>query len=313
MIIEAQNLYKSFGEKVAVDGVSFQIFAGQRVGLLGPNGAGKTTTINMMLGLLRPTSGTVKLFGQDALKMSSEDKGRIGYVPQEMAFFPDLSGLDNVNYWARLYGLEGEERDAAVQEALEFTELWERRKDAAKSYSGGMQRRLNISCGIVHKPTVLLLDEPTVGVDPQSRNHILESARRLANEGTSIIYTSHYMEEIQALCDRVIVIDEGKVVADGSLNTIIRQHAPQLSVVLEFESPTVAEQASLLLVGSGLAEDGQFELNNTMLTVRKKEETSFQEFARKALDQNLDVTSIREDKPTLENVFLNLTGKKLRD
>ena len=234
MIIEAKDLRKAYGDNEAVKGATFSIPEGETVGLLGPNGAGKTTTINMMLGLIKPTSGSVTVFEQDAAKLSDENKRKIGYVPQDMAFFPELSGVANVTYWGRLYGLRGKELQTAVREALEFTQLWDRRKDAAKGYSGGMQRRLNISCGIVHKPKVLLMDEPTVGVDPQSRNHILESARQLANMGSTIIYTSHYMEEIQALCDRVVIIDEGQVVADGGLKEVVAENAPNPAVVLEF-------------------------------------------------------------------------------
>ena len=313
MIIEAQDLKKSFGKKQAIKGVSFEIPAGQRVGLLGPNGAGKTTTINMMLGLLRPTSGDVTLFGESARKLSDAAKAKVGYVPQDMAFFPELSGIDNVNYWARLYGIPKKGRKQAVREALEFTELWDRRKDAAKTYSGGMQRRLNISCGIVHKPKLLFLDEPTVGVDPQSRNHILESARRLADTGTSIVYTSHYMEEIQTLCERVIIIDEGQVVADGKLDAVVREHAPHSHMVLDFNDDNAALAAEKKLSGSGLVETGGLERAETSITLRKTADFDFAEFTKRVLELDLDVTSIREDKPTLEHVFLNLTGKTLRD
>lgn len=313
MIIEAKDLRKAYGDNEAVKGATFSIPEGETVGLLGPNGAGKTTTINMMLGLIKPTSGSVTVFEQDAAKLSDENKRKIGYVPQDMAFFPELSGVANVTYWGRLYGLRGKELQTAVREALEFTQLWDRRKDAAKGYSGGMQRRLNISCGIVHKPKVLLMDEPTVGVDPQSRNHILESARQLANMGSTIIYTSHYMEEIQALCDRVVIIDEGQVVADGGLKEVVAENAPNPAVVLEFANEFDTDDAQAKLVSAGLLSDGEFAVQGSEILVRRSESFSFSSFAQKVLAQGVELTSIREDRPTLETVFLNLTGKTLRD
>ncbi|MBT1673743.1 MULTISPECIES: ABC transporter ATP-binding protein [Curtobacterium] len=313
MTIEAKDLRKTFGKHEVVRGASFVIPEGQTVGLLGPNGAGKTTTINMMLGLLRPTSGSVTVFGRPAVGLPAELKSRIGYVPQDMAFFPELSGLANVTYWGRLYGLRGAALKAAVQESLEFTQLWDRRKDAAKSYSGGMQRRLNISCGIVHKPKVLFMDEPTVGVDPQSRNHILESARRLAELGSSIVYTSHYMEEIQTLCDSVIIIDEGTVVADGPLDAVIAENAPEPSVVLDFGDVATAGAGEQVLLADGLLTEGRYVTRGDTIQLHRPADVSFTAYAQRVLASGLDLTSVREDRPTLENVFLNLTGKKLRD
>lgn len=313
MTIEATDLRKTFGKKEVVRGVSFTIPEGRTVGLLGPNGAGKTTTINMMLGLLTPTRGSVTVFGRPARSLTADLKRQIGYVPQDLAFFPELSGLDNVTYWGRLYGLRGAELKAAVQESLEFTQLWDRRKDAAKTYSGGMQRRLNISCGIVHRPKILLMDEPTVGVDPQSRNHILESARRLADMGSSIIYTSHYMEEIQALCDNVIIIDEGSVVADGTLESVIAANAPEAAVVLQFPDAFTAAEGERKLLAAGLLTDGHYVARDDTIQVQRPSSESFANYAQRVIGLGVGISSISEDRPTLETVFLNLTGKTLRD
>lgn len=313
MIIEAKGLHKTYGSNTAVEGVSFDIKEGETVGLLGPNGAGKSTTLSMLLALVKPDKGSVTLLGEDTRTISRAAKSTVGFVPQELAFFPDLSGLANVSYWGRLYGLRGNALDEATKEALEFTGLWDRRKDIAKGYSGGMQRRLNISCGIVHKPKILIMDEPTVGVDPQSRNHILDSVRILRDQGSTVIYTSHYMEEIQALCDRVIIMDKGRVVADGPLESILDQNAAGRVIVLDFETEDRAAAASETISRSGVVDLDTITAEGTTVTLETARGSDFNESARKILALDLDLASIREERPTLETVFLNLTGKTLRD
>lgn len=314
MIIEANELRKVFGSNVAVNDVSFSVEAGESVGLLGPNGAGKSTTISMILSLLKPDTGSVKLFGEDTRKLSADTRSAVGFVPQDLAFFPDLSGLANVTYWGRLYGLRGQELETAVREAMEFTGLWDRRKDTAKDYSGGMQRRLNISCGIVHKPKLLIMDEPTVGVDPQSRNHILESVRTLRANGSTVVYTSHYMEEIQALCDRVIIMDNGEVVADGMLDDVLDQNAADRVVLVEFEDTESAARAAEKIIDDALVADPEkVAVLSDTVSIQTPRHTDFSDLARRIFAMDLDLTSIREEQPTLETVFLNLTGKSLRD
>jgi ABC-2 type transport system ATP-binding protein len=313
VIIEVNDLKKSFGSNAAVAGVTFDVAEGDSIGLLGPNGAGKSTTISMLLGLVRPDEGSVALFGEDTRRLTPKTRASVGFVPQELAFFPELSGVANVTYWGKLYGLRGAELNDAVREALEFTGLWERRKEAAKNYSGGMQRRLNISCGIVHKPKILIMDEPTVGVDPQSRNHILESVKTLRAGGSTIIYTSHYMEEIQAVCDRVVIMDHGQVVADGDIGAVLEEHTIERIVLLEFESFELAEQAQARILAAGIAQAGRTAVEETVLTLRLDPSRRFAEVAKSVFALELDLVSISEERPTLETVFLSLTGRTLRD
>ncbi|MEV0648304.1 ABC transporter ATP-binding protein [Phytomonospora sp. NPDC050363] len=313
MIIEAEDLHKSFKANKAVGGVSIAIDEGETVGLLGPNGAGKSTTLNLLLGLVSPDSGSVRVFGESIRRLSADTKRAIGFVPQDFAFFPELSGLANVTYWGRLYGLRKRALDTAVRDALEFTGLWERRKDAAKTYSGGMQRRLNISCGIVHNPKILIMDEPTVGVDPQSRNHILDSVRTLSAGGATVVYTSHYMEEIQALCDRVVIMDGGKVVADGALEKVIRDNTNERVVMLETPSPGAARDTVDQLVRNEIVATPQADVEDSTVVLRVAADLDFNDFASRVLALGLTLESISEKRPSLETVFLNLTGKTLRD
>ncbi|MBX0301900.1 ABC transporter ATP-binding protein [Cryobacterium sp. 1639] len=313
MIIEVNDLRKSFGSNAAVAGVTFDVAEGDAIGLLGPNGAGKSTTISMLLGLVKPDGGSVSVFGEDTRRLSAKTRASIGFVPQELAFFPELSGLANVTYWGKLYGLRGGELSAAVREALEFTGLWDRRKEAAKNYSGGMQRRLNISCGIVHKPRILIMDEPTVGVDPQSRNHILESVRALRAGGSTIIYTSHYMEEIQAVCDRVVIMDDGRVVADGDIDAVVDEHTLERIVLLELETPEQAAADADRVLAAGIAAFDKIELEESTVTLRLDPARRFADVAKDVFALGLNLVSISEKRPTLETVFLSLTGRTLRD
>ena len=221
--VEVKNLKKCYDKKVAVDGANFTIEDGKIIGFLGPNGAGKSTTLNTILGLVKKTEGNIKIFGMDAEKNRAEINRNIGYVPQDLAIYMDLSAYKNVEFFGKLYGLKGQALAKAVEEALTFTGLYERRKDPARSFSGGMQRRLNIACAIVSKPKLLIMDEPTVGVDPQSRNSILEAIRKLNEDGATIIYTSHYMEEVEAICEKIYIMDSGCIIAEGTCKEIIEK------------------------------------------------------------------------------------------
>jgi ABC-2 type transport system ATP-binding protein len=215
-VLVSRGLVKRYGRRLAVDDVSFFIRAGERYGLLGPNGAGKTTTISMVCGLLPPDAGSVEVAGALIDQRATDARAAIGYVPQEIALYPDLTGRENLRFFARLYGLRGTRRDERVAACLDLVGLADRADERVDRYSGGMQRRLNIAAGLLHEPRLLVLDEPTVGVDPQSRHAILESVESLGSSGLAVLYTTHYMEEAQRLCDRVGILDEGRLIAEGT-------------------------------------------------------------------------------------------------
>lgn len=310
MIIEVKDLVKKYKDKTAVNGVSFQIKEGEIFGILGPNGAGKSTTINTILGLLKVTSGKVTILGEDTAKNFKKVKSQIGYVPQDFALFMQLSALDNVTYWAKIYGYRGEELKTRVKEALEFTGLWERRKDTAETFSGGMKRRLNIACGIVHKPKILFLDEPTAGVDPQSRNNILKAVRTLNKQGTTVIYTSHYMEEIEAICSRVAIVDYGKIIAEGTIEGLIDAHTKEHTIIMELEKKS-SKAEKIVKETAGVLSVEQEEEKYLIKT--RKEEGIFNQLIEQLIQNSIHIRSMEVKKPNLETVFLELTGKQLRE
>ena len=281
-MITLSDLRKVFGSIVAVDNLTLEIRPGEVFGLLGPNGAGKTTTVNMAIGLLKPDAGRVVFDGQG----SPEDaavRRRIGVAPQEMAIYDELSGEENVSFFGRLQGLTGRELAERVAWSLEFVGLSDRRRHRAKTYSGGMQRRLNLAIAIVHDPALLLLDEPTVGVDPQSRNAIFERIEALQERGRTIVYTTHYMEEAQRLCDRVCIIDRGKVLALDTVDALIAAHGGK-SVVRARTSEG----------------ETRIETDDPVAELKRLQEAG-------------GLEHFRVDRPDLEQVFLNLTGRHLRD
>ena len=309
-ILIAQDLKKSFGEFEAVKGVSLQVARGEVFGLLGPNGAGKTTTISMLTGLLEPTGGTVTVDGLDLKKNTNAVKAKLGLVPQELALYPTLSARQNLTFFGRIYGLKGKELRQRVDEVLEMIRLTERADNPVEDYSGGMKRRVNIGAGLLHKPQILFLDEPTVGVDPQSRNAIFESVEALNRAGMSVIYTTHYMEEAQRLCHRVAIVDEGKLIALDTPTALIRSLGGGILVVgvAEGAPEDVPDRvAQIPAVKSAIRTDGQLKVETHRL----------QEALIGVLDitNKLDVpiTSIEMLEPNLESVFLHLTGKKLRE
>lgn len=214
LVLEIKNITKNYGDKVVVSNESFSIYKGDVIGFIGPNGAGKSTTINMISTISTPDSGTILFHRKDILKSNLHYKRSLGVVPQDLAIYEDLNAYDNVEFFCSLYGARGLELKKKVEKALKFVGLWDRRKDFPSKFSGGMKRRLNIACSIAHEPELLIMDEPTVGIDPQSRNNILEAVKTLNANGTTIIYTSHYMEEVDTLCNRIILIDKGKVIED---------------------------------------------------------------------------------------------------
>ena len=249
-VLSCTGLRKRFGDVQAVNGISFRIAAGETYGLLGPNGAGKTTTISIVCGLLEPDAGAVEVAGAPMTTRSVAAKAAIGYVPQDLAIYPDLTAAENLRFFARLYGIPSAQARERVAEVLEVVGLADRGDDQAQTYSGGMKRRLNIGIGLLHRPRLLVLDEPTVGVDPQSRNAILESVERLAGEGMAVLYTTHYMEEAERLCDRIVIVDHGRVLADDTLAGLAA-NAPGGSL----GKPARLEEIFLALTGRALRDE----------------------------------------------------------
>jgi len=245
-MLDIKNLRKSFGSLVAVDDVSFSLAKGQLVGLLGPNGAGKTTTVSMIAGLVTPDRGEVLIAGHRLAGDTDPAKRRIGLVPQDLALYDELSARDNLRFFGALYSLTGRALDEAIAKALELVELADRARDRVKTFSGGMKRRLNLAAGLLHDPDILLLDEPTVGVDPQSRNAIFENLETLKSRGKGLIYTTHYMEEVERLADRIVVMDHGKVIAEDTLDGL------QLRVAGVGGGKATLESVFLTLTGRSL-------------------------------------------------------------
>jgi ABC-2 type transport system ATP-binding protein len=310
VVLAARDLRKRYGELEAVKGVSFQIQEGETYGLLGPNGAGKTTTISMVCGLLTRDAGEVTLDGQAIDVGAVAAKAGIGYVPQELAIYPDLTARENLEFFGRLYDLGGAQLKTRVGEVLELIGLTERAKDRTSTFSGGMQRRLNIGIGLLHQPRLLLLDEPTVGVDPQSRNAILESVAELGRQGMAILYTTHYMEEAERLCTRIGIIDGGEIRAEGTRKELVALIGQREQVRLTLTGDVVAAARAagrVRGVASAAAKGDEVEV----LTAD----------AGRVLPRLLDaveaagahVRGVEIVQPNLEAVFLHLTGRALRD
>ena len=310
LVLECRDLHKRFGTTVAVKGVSLQVSAGETYGLLGPNGAGKTTTISMICGLLEADAGEVVVAGQRLTTRSVEAKAAIGYVPQELAIYPDLTARENLRFFAQLYGMAAGRSRVRVAEVLDVIGLADRADDQARTYSGGMQRRLNIGIGLLHRPRLLILDEPTVGVDPQSRNAILESVEHLASEGMAVLYTTHYMEEAERLCDRIGIVDLGEVKAEGTRAELVALVGQHDRVVIEASGGlerAADAMASLPGVVAASAADGSLAL------IVDDARTLLPELLRAATDAGAAVRGVDVDQPDLEAVFLHLTGRALRD
>jgi ABC-2 type transport system ATP-binding protein len=309
-VLACHGLHKRFGELEAVRDVSFEIVEGETYGLLGPNGAGKTTTISIACGLLEPNAGTVLVAGEPLSPRSVAVKAAIGYVPQELAIYPDLTARENLRFFARLYGLAPGTAATRVGEVLAVIGLTDRADEQTKDYSGGMQRRLNIGIGLLHRPRLLILDEPTVGVDPQSRNAILESVERLSDEGMAVLYTTHYMEEAERLCDRIGIVDLGELKAEGTRTELVALVGEHDRVTIEGVGDLKAATRGLeglAPVRSATVQDGGIEL------IVDQARSVLAELLRIATAAGVAVSSVEVDEPNLEAVFLHLTGKALRD
>lgn len=310
LVLECSGLRRTFGDLVAVDSVGFTIAEGETYGLLGPNGAGKTTSISMICGLLERDAGEVIVDGQQLTTKSVAAKRAVGYVPQDIAIYPDLTARENLMFFARLYGLPGGELKSRVDEVLEIIGLADRAKEKSDNFSGGMKRRLNIGIGLLHKPHLLVLDEPTVGVDPQSRNAILESVEMLSTQGMGVLYTTHYMEEAERLCNRVGIIDHGKIVAEGTrreLVELVGQHdRVRLRASGHLETAVEAARGIAGVREAGVIDDG-------LDLIAECAADSLTEILEKVSSAGATVHSVDVEEPNLEAVFLHLTGRALRD
>src|SRR5664279_577988 len=309
-VLVCGGLRRKFGDLVAVDDVGFHIDAGETYGLLGPNGAGKTTTISMIVGLLERDGGDITVAGQPMTTRSVRAKAAIGYVPQDLAIYPDLSGRENLVFFARLYGMSGSRAKARTAEVLEVIGLADRGGDLTKKYSGGMKRRLNIGIALLHQPKLLILDEPTVRVDPQSRNAILDNVRSLSGKGLAVLYTTHYMEEAEHLCDRVGIIDHGKLIAEGTRRELVGLVGERDRVSLG-ASGDLAATAHALAAVNGVHEAGATE--DGIALVVDDARGLLPEILAQASDAGATIKTVEVTEPDLEAVFLHLTGRALRD
>ena len=309
-MIEVEGLRKEYGDLLAVDGVEFTAEDGAIFGLLGPNGAGKSTAIGCISGLLKPTAGRIRVMGFDVLLEGMKARACLGVVPQELALYEDLSATENLVYWASAYGMHGAELKTRIGEVLGLTGLLDRAKEPVKRFSGGMKRRLNFACGVVHRPQVLLLDEPTVGVDPQSRVRLLDLVRDQAATGTCVLYTTHYMEEAESLCDQLAVIDQGRVIALGTLEELraIVGEADVLRLLGTFKLETVSQA----LGGLEGVEVVQAEESNLMLMIHQGP-TRLSSVLAALAEAGCEVRETTMTRPSLESLFIKMTGKELRE
>ena len=308
-LLQIAGLCKAFGEVRAVNDVCLEVRAGEIYGLLGPNGAGKTTAISMISGLLRPDAGKVVVDGADFWSAPARAQKIMGVVPQEVALYEELSGRENLEFWGRLAGLPAVEARGRASEVLEALSLADRAQDAVKKYSGGMKRRINIGCALMHRPKLLLLDEPTVGIDPQARANILEFVRKLGSEGTGILYTTHYLEEAETLCNRVGIIDHGKLLAEGTLSELQQRLGGDQLFVLEGDL-----QAANPNDWPGFRERFRIiQKLDRQLVVSAQNSRHPAECLRDLLELPVRVENVTLKRPSLNDVFLQLTGRDLRE
>lgn len=313
-LLEVKGLRKTFGERTAVDGVSFNVNAGEVFGLLGPNGAGKSTTMLMIAGLLKHDAGSIILNGQMLDPQNREARRSLGMVPQDLAIYPDLSAYENLFFFGRLYGLRGKLLQERIDRSLDRVGLTSRAKDTSGNYSGGMKRRLNFAIALLHEPRLLILDEPTVGVDPQSRSHLLDCIRELNREGMAAIYASHYMEEVQDICQRVAIIDHGKMLACDTLESLLGRMSSELRLRVEEPTPELTERLS------GVA-DIERSPSGVVTIIVSRDQLASGDQLNHLLSQILRIVeecgtqleAVETLEPDLERLFLELTGKSLRD
>jgi ABC-2 type transport system ATP-binding protein len=308
-MIHVEHLQKSFGALRAVDGISFSVRERERFGFLGPNGAGKTTTLSMISGLLRPDAGRVRIGDLDVWENPQQAKRLLGLVPQDLALYEELTALENLRFWGGLYHLPKRDLEDSIAFWLERVGLAERAKDRVSTYSGGMKRRLNLAAGMVHHPKVVLLDEPTVGIDPQARSAILELIREIAHNGTTVLFTTHHLEEAEALCERIAIMDHGQMLSIGTVDELAKSAGD--ADIITLHGRFTGEQLQRLFA----QEPVEF------LTLKDqyasftypRERNGISALLKKMSDDRIEISDITLQKPSLENVFLKLTGRELRD
>jgi len=310
MIVKIENLVKRYGELIALDHLSLEIREGEIFGLLGPNGSGKTTAINCMLSLLKFDKGSVKIFGKEMTPASYDIKRDIGIVMQNVAVFDELTVYENIDYFCGLYVADKKKRKELVKEAIDFVGLGDYTKFVPKKLSGGLLRRLNIACGIAHKPKLIILDEPTVAVDPQSRNNILEGIKSLNKQGATVIYTSHYMEEIEQICTRLAILDKGKVIAAGTKEEVKSMISAGEKITVEAFDLT-QEHIDQIKAMPGVIDVEQKDM--TLIIKQRNGANNLTKIIEFIKDNNIKYGKIYSEQPTLNDVFLELTGKELRD
>lgn len=314
-MLTVQHLSKKFGELEAVKDVSFTVEKGEAFSLLGPNGAGKSTVINMVTGLFSPTSGSIQIKDADVVKNPKQAQKFIGVVPQEVALYQTMSARENLKFWGRMYGLSGALLEKRIAEALELIGLSDRAKDKIETFSGGMKRRVNIAAAILHQPELLIMDEPTVGIDPQSRNHILNTVKQLNNEGITVIYTSHYMEEVEYLCERIGIIDHGELIACGTIPELRERIGDQSRIVVSIDRIATASGDARIVEEvekSFPTKSIQFQEGQLMI-FHKEPQIILSDFIQSVSKTGAKITSVDIVEPNLESVFLHLTGRSLRD
>ncbi len=309
-IIKVKNLNKSYGKFQALDNLSFEVEEGEILGLLGPNGSGKTTTINCILSLLKFNSGSIKILGKEMTPESYDIKSKIGVVFQDVAVFDELTVYENINYFCGLYIKDKELRKKYIDEAIDLVGINEFRKFYPKQLSGGLLRRLNIACGIAHKPSLIFLDEPTVAVDPQSRNNILDGIKKLNKMGATIVYTSHYMEEVEQLCNKIIIIDKGSIIASGTKEELKELINIEEKVTLELDN--LSDKYLEEIKSFKNVEDVTYDGKNLYITY-KKGKNNLSDLIDYMKDKRIKYNKVFSELPTLNDVFLELTGKELRD
>ena len=309
-VIEVSHLTKNYKELKAIDDLSFEVYSGEIVGLLGPNGSGKSTTINCLLSLLNYNKGSIKIFDKEMEPDSYDLKAQIGVVFQEVAVFDELTVYENIDYFCCLYISDKEQRKKYVEDAINLVGLEDFKKFYPKKLSGGLLRRLNIACGIAHKPKLIFLDEPTVAVDPQSRNNILDGIKKLRDDGATIIYTTHYMEEVEILCNRVIILDKGKIIASGTIDELKKLAKIEEKISIEVS----ALDDKYLSKIKELKNVDEVKYNDNILFITyKKGKNNLVEIMEYLKTNKIKYNKIFSERPTLNDVFLELTGKELRD
>jgi ABC-2 type transport system ATP-binding protein len=310
-MLETVELRKIFKGKSAVEEVSLYLDKGESVGLLGPNGAGKSTTISMISSLLKPTSGDVRLNGKSIVKNPQDIRKVLGVVPQEIALYNDLSAHENLKFFGRIYKLKGKPLEIKIQEVLEMVGLRDRQKEMIKTFSGGMKRRINIAAALLHDPQIVIMDEPTVGIDPQSRNHILDTVRLLNREkGTTVLYTSHYMEEVEQLCSRMYIMDHGRVIASGTQEELRRILSGEDTLLIQLNEPS-SELAQELRTWKPVRQVEETEAGLKLIVM--KQSGILAGVVQAAERLGVQIVNIHVHTPSLEDIFLHMTGRKLRD